>query len=299
MARFARVYPVYALSLLIALPFTLMWLYQKKALGVFPELVALQAPLLQAWRKDILYFGNWNTPSWSLSVEAFFYLCFPWLGAWVGRCSHKAVAATLWGLLGAAMLMWLTYWRIDPDGLHGGLPDSNTHHWAGVLYYNPMVRCIEFLFGVCMARLTLRADPDVQMRWPAFKWLLPASLIGLLTIFSFPESARNLVLLYPASVGLFGCLITGLAYWKPRGLFVWLSWPLMVLVGEASYGMYMLQRPVAGWVDLILVRNSWPSIESSWTGLLAFVLFLTAVSVASLKLIEVPARRMIRSRLKS
>ncbi|HVE12493.1 MAG TPA: acyltransferase family protein, partial [Elusimicrobiota bacterium] len=64
-ARFARVYPVYALGLLLFAPIEL--------LGGRPGTVAPSAlscvTLTQAWIPAFAL--RWNTPGWSLSVEAF------------------------------------------------------------------------------------------------------------------------------------------------------------------------------------------------------------------------------------
>ena len=69
--RFARVYPVYALALLVALPAFL------RSFGTanLPVYVLTRATLTQAWFPTIVL--EWDTPAWSLAVEAFFYLLFP------------------------------------------------------------------------------------------------------------------------------------------------------------------------------------------------------------------------------
>ena len=71
--RFARVYPVYLLSLLIVSPFIVKAHDQKKG-----WLVAMHLTLMQGWFAGH-YTAGWNTPAWTLSCELFFYLMFPLL----------------------------------------------------------------------------------------------------------------------------------------------------------------------------------------------------------------------------
>ena len=69
-ARFCRVYPVYLLSLLIDWPIR----GQMTAGFTIAVLTATQA-----WNPANGLAQMWNFPAWTLSVEAFFYLCFPLL----------------------------------------------------------------------------------------------------------------------------------------------------------------------------------------------------------------------------
>ncbi len=78
MRRFARIYPVYALSLAIMIPYIwsdrLPWtgaIRGPSKAGVLAEYMLL----LQGWAGKLPV--NWNTPAWSLSCEVFFYACFP------------------------------------------------------------------------------------------------------------------------------------------------------------------------------------------------------------------------------
>ena len=90
-ARFARIYPVYGLALLLIMAAK----YQSS--GSDPITVALSLSMLQAWIPS--YPLSLNAPGWSLSVEAFFYLCFPLLLLWVQRhhLSQLSIAAVvLW-----------------------------------------------------------------------------------------------------------------------------------------------------------------------------------------------------------
>jgi len=86
LARFSRIYPVYLLSLLAGMPFLLVS-FGKVTSGVTTTMAAsslLVAPFgLQAWFPGTAC--SLNCPSWSISVEAFFYLMLPFLLAPIMR----------------------------------------------------------------------------------------------------------------------------------------------------------------------------------------------------------------------
>jgi len=92
-ARFARIYPVYLFSLLLALPFQFHTLTLKSTVAVLL--------MVQAWNPlHPEMSGAWNYPAWSLSVEAFFYLCFPFIQMRIASMSRRAIQ-----LLGAGALL--------------------------------------------------------------------------------------------------------------------------------------------------------------------------------------------------
>ena len=75
-ARFSRLYPVYAFSLLLSAGMLMQEVQAHTKLD-FGLGVILTPLLLQGWHPALSTF--WNTPAWTMSTEAFFYLLFPWL----------------------------------------------------------------------------------------------------------------------------------------------------------------------------------------------------------------------------
>src|SRR4029077_20783935 len=131
-ARFARIYPVYLLSLLLALPFQLHTLTLKSALAVIL--------MVQAWNPlHPEMNGAWNYPAWSLSVEAFFYLCFPFVQTRIASMSRRLLL-----LLGAVALLVCILCHSPAQGL--GIWNPGTV--ASTLIPLPIVRFPEFFLGM-------------------------------------------------------------------------------------------------------------------------------------------------------
>ncbi len=76
LARFARIWPAH----IAALIFFLMLLHNKLPATISQLIILItNITLIQGWIPDIDYYFSFNAPSWSISTEAFFYLCFPLL----------------------------------------------------------------------------------------------------------------------------------------------------------------------------------------------------------------------------
>jgi len=92
-ARVARIYPVYLFALLFALPYFFAWaaatLESESPWASAKIAVTLVAnlTLTQGWIPQTV--GPMNPPGWSLSVEAFCYLLFPFAAARVVRLTTR------------------------------------------------------------------------------------------------------------------------------------------------------------------------------------------------------------------
>ena len=100
---------------------------------------------------------------------------------------------------------------------------------------------------------------------------------------------------------LFAVLIYGLANIDSRSGLVkaparLLSMPIFVLLGEASYAVYILHVPLRKWMYQILEWAN-PNVHPSMAIFVAYTLVTLGVSVLVFKLIEEPARRIIRRKL--
>ena len=292
-ARAARLFPVYFASLVIAVPDfvrTVMPLGPDHALPWTEiALAATTTPLmLQAWFPRIVCY--WNCPAWSLSAEAFFYLLFPLFAAllYARRASSVLLAAVcaLVLALGSAVL------RASPTVL----PSSTG--WLGSLAHSlttPAFRLPEFLLGIAIGRWyldrRLRGVPLAPMAG------LIAALIAGCTIVAVAATSEPVpvdpllaVLLLP----LFALLILGLAERGNRGL---LSRPAALMLGEASYALYLIHGPMHVYV-LGAARRLVPGslTEHAWMVFWVYLLLVLGVSVALFRHLERPARHALRLR---
>ncbi|WP_224247854.1 acyltransferase family protein [Hyalangium gracile] len=290
-ARLARVYPVYVLALLLMAPQALFearqgheaWASQLVMSGVSSLM------LVQAWLPSLA--TTWNTPGWSVAVEAFFYAVFPVAAVWVGRLRRERLGWTLAALWGLGLLPSFVYMVLEPDGGPGNLLTQGP--WLAVLRYNPLLRLPEFLMGMVLGRLFLLEQREAG---PRRSGALLATGAALLTLGAFAMSLRlPLPLLHNALLApVYGALVYGLA----RGggaLGGWLSRPLLVRLGEASYAVYILQHPV--WIG-VTAGLGWLAVPMFDTApRLFFVLtlsILVAVSLLSHRYVERPLRAWLR-----
>ncbi len=215
-ARIARVYPVYALSLLVMAPFIVTANRPDRA-----PLLAAHGLLLQGWLWPLPV--SWNTPAWSLSCEMFFYLSFP-LAAYFMRGAGwgKTVAVALAACCLTRALLAL------------GVPDG----------IKPVIHFADFLMGIAAARayeLLLKSG----RRLPgALLSALAAALSAILI--AYPAWLPHRVDLNTALRPLNAALLLGLALGGGAAARV-LSSRLFVYLGKSSYAMYILHVPILWW----------------------------------------------------
>jgi peptidoglycan/LPS O-acetylase OafA/YrhL len=283
--RFARIYPVYFFAWTLYGVFIVSDTISKgRPLGQTLKWSAFfggtNLALVQAWIPAAV--AGWNRPGWSLSVEALFYALFPLIFLCTRQLSVRALFALLissWAV-GAAIMTALE-WTSHP--LLAGTFLQTT--WKEYLQNFPLLQLPLFVAGVALGRLYVRG---VRFRYPAF--LLVGCVALLLLTLALPKlifSVPRDVLLPP----VFGALLYLLALVKIPSSGLWASPAL--LLGKASYALYILQAPVWG-LYLLAIGRAW-SDPRSWSEVLTFCTVLIVASVATHVLVERPAERWINS----
>ncbi|MBT2442550.1 acyltransferase [Streptomyces sp. ISL-36] len=166
--RLAKIYPNHLVTFALAAVVMLIAADPFTTKGTMANLF-----LLQAWFPDITVPNTMNAVSWSLSVELFFYLSFPFLL----RLLNRVPVARLWPLaltLGAFTVVAPVIGQYVVTGTPLPFIDDGTLSFEQIwfVYFFPPVRALEFLLGMVAARLVLAGV------WPRLG-LLPAALIAV------------------------------------------------------------------------------------------------------------------------
>ncbi len=281
-ARFARIYPVYLFALLIIAA------AKFKTLGQDWETLPLHVLLLQSWIPG--YPITLNTPGWSLSVEAFFYLCFPFLLIWVykrGLRSLTYLAVAMWLITQVILLIVLNSEAYAPKNL--------SHDF---IYYNPLMHLNQFVLGL-VCGVYLKKNQANESNSNSGFWLLISFVVMFILIWGRPHLESMLGIKLAFTNGLlapvFLAIIIFLA--KHKGYITKLfSYPLLILLGEASYSLYILQKPVYGIYDrLVTPRINLPDTAHFYL----FLFLLILISIASYKFLETPMRKLINNKFNS
>ena len=218
MARFARIYPVYVLSILVLLP-VIRDTFQNDALSVMEggRLLITFVLLLQGWFSPTV---NWNTPAWSLSSEVFFYAVAPAVVLLVRVPSWRRVIAA--GALACAVPPLVRLLIEDPAP-------------KALLYLG------DFLIGVASAGLYERLQEGRRRRLGPR--LCSIACVGGLMLLLVRDSLGPFLVFDTGVRIVSALLVTGLACgsgWLVRVL----SSPTVLAGGQASYAMYILHIPV-------------------------------------------------------
>lgn len=276
--RFSRVFPLYFAAWLLSAPFVvaarlgtdgLTMLSAAKLAGA--ALVSLG--LVQAWIPGGTAW--WNPPGWSISVEALFYAVFPWLMPRLLslRASRVALALGLYGSALAAPVLLVV--------LGGG---------AGALdlvKFEPLLHLPTFALGMLTAELHAARARDLA-RWSGP--LAGAALFGLVLVLRRPPDASYPLIHNGLLAPLFAALILAVAAGVP-GLSRLLGARPLVLLGEASYGIYILQAPVH------LASRAFVGGQVTPGRFALDFALLCALAWLGFRYVEVPAQRWLRGRL--
>lgn len=269
--RFARIAPVYWVCLAGA---TLLLLLAsgnpiKALVAALPSVVALQA-----WIPvPAVYFGG-NGPGWSISAEAFFYLCFPLLVLALphrrGRIGLGVLAAVL--MLGPALVLHPT-----------GSDQTDPAFWA--IYVLPATRISDFIVGMLVAHAVKNGwRPPVGLRGALLLALGAYALTGVTP----PWSTVSIVTVVP-----FALLLAAAATSDLSGRRTVITSPVAMRLGEWSYAFYLVQASVLKVQHEFAQRlGGGPALEWSLV-LVAFAVCL-ALSGALYTIVERPMERRWR-----
>jgi len=268
-SRFARIFPLHWLMFLIALPLGLNSHTARVSVSEIPWQLTLT---------DMLWPGHHAgaqpvKAAWTLSCEALFYLLAPVF--FLVLCGRKRpLAASVVLLLGitAVILAMVSFF---PGG-----------YWLAYEYLP------EFLLGIAGFQLARRVNLS-RVGSP----LLAGGML-LLIVAAMANLLRpcNLVHFYYAP----GALLVVLGCANATGsIGRFLSLPLPVLLGHASYSLYLMHDPILRYFKVWLDRNG-IVLLFPWNILIGAAVFggIIVAAILGFKCFENPARLKLRSLFK-
>jgi peptidoglycan/LPS O-acetylase OafA/YrhL len=280
-ARIARILPVYILALFLS-----VYLFNGKENNNLTAFL-LSLTFLQSWFPP--YPLSFNLPAWSLSVEAFFYLTFPFVLFAIKKSdiSWKSLAIL-------SLFVYLFTQAILSNVLSIEFYDGYPSASHDLIYYFPLSHYCSFFLGV--------SGGYIYSKHP--EWFNRAGFLPLVILIAAilvnglflqrPDILTRFIgfsLAYGSSFYslFFLLLILSLAFSK-NILTKIMSSPVLVLLGESSYSLYILQLPAHG----LFAKYLSPHLSTTPDGeFYIFIVLLVIVSIASFYFIEKPGKRLI------
>ncbi|MFT7767145.1 acyltransferase family protein [Clavibacter tessellarius] len=283
--RIARIYPVVLLSLALGAigvafaianrdrGYLLEW-YALPRVDVVALVVSFlsQASVTTGWFPTARINQPWNGPAWSIACEMFFYLLFPLL---VVALRKRTTQAMLW-ILAAAFLAQVLLIAVvrgfAPEGQRGFLVSQF-----------PITHFFDFLIGVVAALIFLRGGREWLAVGHRRLALISAACLGVFLLSLTAPVQPAYLLLTP----FFAALVTGLAV-PPRRHRTWLGAGWLLLLGEASFSMYLIHVPLMNLMSVVPAPT--------WFGWV-WILLTVATSVLIFKVFETPSRKFVKRAL--
>lgn len=277
--RVGRIWPAhFAAFLFLLLLFPDLW----KATGSWQALTNIL--MLHAWIPLPSYFLGFNSPSWSISTEFFFYLCFPFL---IFHFKRRWLIMLAFSLSLLVILIIVT----KTMGLPYYQPGVDTLSIDALLFIHPFAHLFEFLTGMGTAHVFQRIPKNAVTLNKAMGTAIELTAIGLVGTGMY-YLRNNIVSMMIACVALlfgFGLLIVVMALEKGY-ISQLLSYRIPVILGEISYSVYLVHQ--------ILIRYheanaaAFPAIPG-WVAYMIFWSVLLMFSYMSWFAIERPCRNFV------
>ncbi|UUF14856.1 MULTISPECIES: acyltransferase family protein [Flavobacterium] len=273
--RFARIYPIYFLAILIVL-FLQIKTKSFDSLGFF-----LNVFMIQSWIPGQAL--SYNPPGWSLSVELLFYAVFPIvLNTFLKNDNIKKIAKSI-------IIFWV-FSQILFQILFSLYGTNELSNLKDILMYNPLMHLNEFLIGNLAGYLLIKNWQHKTGNYD-FIILLIISIIFLALKFPLNLNFHNgllatffipLIILISLNNGL----ITKMFKKK-----------VFVFLGEISFGIYILQFPVYSLISAYSVNKHLHISDSTVVFFLRLFILIILSSLAYIY-VEKPLQDKIRAKKK-
>lgn len=301
--RFSRIYPL----------FLLIFLYEILFATIFPKEVTLDdiylvffsyLTLTHAWFFgevadnifSILVFGV----SWSLSVEFFFYLVYPFVEKVLKKLEIKRFKIFLYVFIIIFFILLFIYYQFSfSEAKDEGIDfDHGEIRWF--VYFSPYLSVFEFIIGCILARIYLQAP----IAWTSLehrfrKWFLALAVMSLFMLYAIvvcrmhPVPHVQYEAFYLFSRGL-SPFLAYIVFYTARYVQVSKGQAIILLLGELSYPIYLVHWTLFEKMFGVILFKSWLVYAITITYMLMFLFFF---SYGILRLYDFPVRTMVRKGL--
>lgn len=261
--RFARIYPLYVLGLLLYLVTKYSnFSFYKGFLYLFG---------LQSWVPGEAMVLNF--PGWSISVEFLFYLIFPWLYNYFYSKGNKSI----WII---TILIWIVtqvFCSLYADSSYYQGPHTQSHE---LLYYFPLMHINEFLVGNLAGLFFMKNHERKNYDLPVII-IFGLVLLSLVFLPLFYHNGLMALLFIPLIVLISrnNGVLTKIFSLKP-----------LEYLGEASYAVYITHIPVL-YILREVLREYQLDIDSMFA---IYMVILIITSVLFYQFIEKPSRDYLK-----
>lgn len=263
--RFARIYPLYVLGLLLYL------ITRYSGFSIYKGFLYLFG--LQSWIPGEAMILNF--PGWSISVEFLFYLLFPLLYNYCYSKGNKSI----WVVTGIIWVVTQVFSSLYSASIYYKGPHTESHE---LLYYFPLLHINEFLVGNLAGLYFVKNSGQKNYDVPV---IIVFGLV-LLSLMFLPVFYHNglmaalfipLIILISRNNGL----LTKIFSLKP-----------LEYLGEASYAIYITHIPI-----LYILREllKWGNYNFSIDIVFViYVVVLTVICILFYQFIEKPLRDYLK-----
>jgi peptidoglycan/LPS O-acetylase OafA/YrhL len=299
-ARFARIYPLYVLFLAL----------QHVLYGGDLRATAFFLGMTQSWVfvlfGGVPLFGHLSAfHTWSISTEWFFYCLYPVVAWFLAMTRHRLTAALLLAisaLLGIVLVVSLFLHQQEVNAFADAVwGPPGAAFWGWLIAISPVGRLPPFLIGVATAHIFItRYSRPISESERRFGIVLLTAALACLILMCGAQSAGSR---YVSSIALFvySLSIAVIIFCCARypSLFSrFLSAPLLIVCGDASYSIYMFHISVLQ-VTKVPDILPWTWQNAFYVGFhfAAAALITIVLSVIMYRVFEAPARVATRASL--
>jgi len=274
LARFARLYPLYAIVVLLDIP--------KKLYVASAEILIAYTTMTQSWVNMEEVFVPYT---WSISTEWFFYVAFAVIVPFLALISRPTKVFIIYLVVTVVLFFCVFLGRATLTGLFAPWLDhgpASSLFWLWLTYYSPCIRIFEFGVGLLVSKIYKSGKPKINLPLTVLAAIWCIGIIfagGSLTNTIAGNYLSNFVYAPAlAVIVLYVCRANRVAK-----IF---AMPAFVFLGEISYSVYLLQ--VYGRTAAISL------IGDTIFGLLLTLFFVSVIATLSFFLIEIPAKFVIK-----